>query len=131
MSIVNIFPRLSGLILVKNEFCIILHTWACLATSFIACSKLEAMAIYVVNQACGHECRYSFPKIAWLSMRILLEFLEFHSKRVSLFYHVYLLYCRTSISHPNNSTNNRELIQYLLIPSSLTTTFWQLPKQKI
>ena len=56
------------------------------------------------------------------------DFLEFHSKRVSLFYHVYLLYCRTSISHPNNSTNNLGLIQYLLIPSSLTTTSRQLPK---
>ena len=29
--------------------------WACLTTFFMACSRLEAMAIYVVKQACGND----------------------------------------------------------------------------
>ena len=32
------------------------HTrWTCLLTFFLACSKLEAMAIHVVKQACEHD----------------------------------------------------------------------------
>ena len=33
-----------------------------LATFFMACSKLEAMAIYAVNQACGNDI---MPAVCW------------------------------------------------------------------
>jgi hypothetical protein len=32
---------------------------------FIACSKLEAMVVYVVKQACGHNMRASVCVLAW------------------------------------------------------------------
>ena len=34
---------------------VLITSWACLATFFMVRSKLEAMAIYVVKQACGHD----------------------------------------------------------------------------
>ena len=39
-------------------------THQCLPTFFMACSKLEAMAIYVVKQACGNE-----KILLWLILR--------------------------------------------------------------
>ena len=47
-------PNFQGLILVKNV--LIYYTgWAYLPQFLMACSKLEAMAIYVVKQACGND----------------------------------------------------------------------------
>ena len=48
------FAKLSGIDPCK-KYITILGRCACLATFFMACSKLEAMAIYVVNQACGND----------------------------------------------------------------------------
>ena len=53
MSILIFFTKLSGIDPCEKDINI-LSRWAYLAT-FMACSKLEAIAIFVVNQACGND----------------------------------------------------------------------------